>query len=251
MLTIDSVTPHFSATRQGGEEVTITGSGLDSVTGVSFGPFDAVISEQAEGRLTVHAPGYQPGHGGHHGEVLVWVDTEPTRTGVIWTWEGKTLEELGGPLDAADQALAFGMVPAPEGHPGDPVDAALRPAHDEPSAGGIPLYAEVDGFEPARVPFDGGWIAVRGRRFTGATAVSIGSLPCPEFEVRSDTSLVAYVPKYDINDSHRDNQPFPIVWHGDQASVSPPEAPMLFWETPIVRAGLTFATQDDTEPAPS
>ena len=247
MVTIESVTPHFSATRHGGEEVTITGTGLDSVTSVSFGPFDAAIGEHAEGRLTVYAPGYQPGHGGDHGEVIVWVDTEPTRSGVTWTWEGMTLEQLGGPLDAADQALAFGMVPAPVGHPNDPVDAALRPpAHEEPAPGARPLYAEVERFEPASVPrSSGGWITVHGRRFTGATAVSIGSLPCPQFEVRSDTSLVAYVPRF--APGHNDNQPFPIVWQGAQASVSPPNAPWLSWDTND-GATVSFAPQDDTTP---
>lgn len=124
-----------------------------------------------------------------------------------------------------------------------PLDAALRPSQDEPSHGAIPLDAEVDSFEPARVPRAGGWITVHGQRFTGATAVCIGSLPCPQFEVRSDTSLVAHVPRFEL---HNDNQPFPIVWHGEQASVSPPEAPMLFWDLKE-HVGLSFAPQDDTQ----
>lgn len=246
MATIDSVTPHFSASRDGGEQVTITGTGLEAVTSVSFGPFDGTIVDRAADRLTVHAPGYQPGHGGQHGEVIVWVDTEPTRSGVIWTWAGKTLEELGGPLDEADQALAFGMVPAPAADPADPIDAALRPATPaEPAAGAKPLYAEVVGFEPATVPRAGGWITVHGQRFTGATAVSIGSLPCPDFEVRSDESLVAFVPRFP--GGHNDRPPFPIVWHGEQASVSPPDAPMLFWDAGN-DVGFSFATEDDTTP---
>src|SRR4051794_35054695 len=125
MTEVAGVHPQFSATRAGGESVTITGAGLDQVTTVAFGPFDAAIQQHSADEIVVVAPDYRPGHGGTHGEVVVWADAEPTHTGVIWTWEGKSLDELGGPLDPLDGAVAFGSVPAPGG-PQDAVDEALQ-----------------------------------------------------------------------------------------------------------------------------
>ena len=164
MTAVAGVDPHFSASRAGGESVTISGSDLDRVTSVSFGPFDAVIGHQTAEELIVTAPDFRPGHGGSHGELVVWVDMEPVHSGVVWTWEGRTLDELGGPLDEIDSAVAFGSVQGPGG-PHDAVDEALQ-QHPAGPAGPDAHYAFVDSFTPQVLPRAGDWITIHGHGFT-------------------------------------------------------------------------------------
>jgi len=230
MVTIASISPHHSASRHGGEHVEITGTGLAAVTKVAFGPWEGAITQQDDTKLLVTAPEYRPGWGGHHGEVIVWADIEHTRSGVIWTWEGKTLEELGGPLDAVDQAIGLASVPDNFGNQNDPVNAALKPADAaEPAAGTAPPYCVVDSFEPTVVPSRGDWITLHGRGFTGATGVTIGSFHCPQFEVRSDTTVVALVPQIAPGTSELTVTPY--VWHGDIASFTAPNPVELRWSS--------------------
>jgi hypothetical protein len=204
MPEISSVAPQFSASRDGGEQVEITGSGLDAVTAVGFGPFAAAVVAQEEGRLVVTAPAYMPGHGGDHGEVIVWVDAEPTRTGVVWTWSGRTLEELGGPMDAVDQAVGLGSWSGSTGDPADPVDRAVAEAAanaPKEAAPELPHQISEDtwlhSFEPQVVPAEGGWITLRGEGFHHVVQVTISNdLPCPEFRIVSDQEIQALVPAF-------------------------------------------------------
>jgi hypothetical protein len=245
MAEISGIHPQFSATRDGGETVEISGLGLDAVTSVTFGPFEGEVLNRTEAQLTVRAPGYRPGWGDGHGEVIAWVDTEPAHSGVIWTWAGHSLGELGGPLDDIDTAVALGSVPAPTAHPGDAVDEVLKPA--ESGAGGAaPQHAVVEGFAPTDVPRrTGGWITLHGRGFTGATQVTIGDHPCAQFEVRSDTELVVLVPPYRYVESALPSSPF--VWHGQEMSLVDSRLPVFRWRVDEDTT-MTFATETPAEP---
>ena len=245
MTAVAGVHPQFSATRAGGESVTISGTDLDQVTSVSFGPFEGAIQQQGADQLVVTAPDFRPGHGGAHGEVVVWVDTEPTHTGVVWTWEGKSLEELGGPLDEVDRAVAFGSVQGP-GAPHDAVDEALQQHRAEAAPEpGADRSAFVDSFTPTVVPRAGGWITIHGRGFTGATEVTIGNYPVAEYRVDSDTQVVALVPRYGTFhlDRERTLPGSPFVWHGDVMSAAG-ALPSVEWQ---LDEDVTISFDADTE----
>lgn len=249
MTAVVHVDPQFSASRAGGEPVTITGTDLDQVTSVSFGPFDGVISHQTADQLVVTAPDYRPGHGGSHGEVVIWVDTQPTHTGVVWTWEGKSLDELGGPIDDIDRAVAFGSVQG-QGAPHDAVDEVLQqPGPD--ATGAAAGYAFVDGFTPTVVPRAGAWVTISGRGFTGATRVTFGDFPVAEYRVDSDHQIVALVPRYGawhIGDGST-LPASPFVWHGDVMSAAG-ALPEVEWQLDE-DVTITFEPKDDEPTLPA
>lgn len=205
-MEITAVSHRFSATRDGGEPVEILGSGLDAVTAVAFGAHAAAVLEQTPERLVVTAPAFGDTGAGRFGEVLLWADLEPTRTGVTWTWQGTPYEEID-PLDAVDTEVALSTHGVPER--AERVEAA-----------------EVDTWEPAVLPREGGWLTVRGRGFSYADKATIGDMPVIELRIEDDATIHLHVPAWP---GHRaDEFAMPVVFIGNRGSNARPGERVLW-----------------------
>jgi hypothetical protein len=103
-------------------------------------------------------------------------------------------------VDSDTQITAI-IPPAPGGVPGTAGVTVVSPIAPDPTTG-IPFYhyvnapvPTVNGVSPGSGPTAGGnTVTITGTGFTGATAVSFGTVPATSFTVNSDTSITATVP---------------------------------------------------------
>ena len=94
---ITSVTPTGSATRAGGDQVVVTGVGLQSVEWVTIAGIEIVdFTVESDERLVTTAPRYSRDAVGTNGVVLGGPGNMRAESQYQWTWDGKTAADLRG-----------------------------------------------------------------------------------------------------------------------------------------------------------
>ena len=169
-----------SATTAGGEVVTVTGSNLSVITGMSIGSYPAGFVVDSDEQVRFTAPAYDPNVRSDPptAKVMALINSFVSDTSQLpeWTWGGQTAAEL----QAAQPQAAD---PAPAQTTGDPNQPPVITSYD------VQGSASTAGGEV---------VTVTGSNLSGITGMSIGSYPAG-FVVDSDTQARFTAPAYDPN----------------------------------------------------
>ncbi len=167
-----------SASTAGGETVTVTGSNLSVVNGVSIGPYAAGFVIDSDTQLRFTAPAYDPGITSDPATAKVAAGNNSLMSDGSqfpeWTWGGQTRAQL-------QAALPQQAAPAQAPQQGDP---------NQP-----PVIASYD-VQGSSSTSGGETVTVTGSNFSVVDGVSIGPYPA-QFVIDSDTQLRFTAPAYD------------------------------------------------------
>ncbi|WP_158609678.1 IPT/TIG domain-containing protein [Cellulomonas triticagri] len=221
--TVDDLTPTTSPTAGGGT-LTITGTNLEGVIGVTVGGVPATDLAVSAGTVTVTIP---PGDTAGPADVVLQFPAGEVPAGTL-TYEATTVDEVDPPegpgaggttvtltgenLGAVTEVLVDGVgVPATPGpgglslsfvtppHAPGAVDLVLvQPGADVTLPGGFTYLVDgsdavVDGIDPSTVPLAGGVpVVISGTGLTGATGVTVGGADVGPIEVAPDGTSISF-----------------------------------------------------------
>ncbi len=167
-----------SATTAGGEVVTVTGSNLSVITGISIGPYPAGFVVDSDEQVRFTAPAYDPSIRSDPAtaKVSAMINSQGSDSDQFpeWTWGGQTRAEL--------QAA----------QPQDPDPAAAQTTGDINQPPVITSY-DVQG---SATTAGGEVVTVTGSNLSVMTGISIGPYPAG-FVIDSDTQVRFTAPAYD------------------------------------------------------
>ena len=190
---VSSFSPEGSADTNGGETVTITGSGFIGVTSVAFGSYPAYFTVVSDTEIQATAPAVNPGVGENDpaGKVTVWKDRLGSDASLlyVWTWGGQTQADLQAAHAAAQPA-------APAGPVANMNEAAMVSSFSPEGS------ADTNGGET---------VTITGSGFIGVTSVAFGSYPA-YFTVVSDTEIQATAPAFNPGVGKNDPAGKVTVW---------------------------------------
>ena len=167
-----------SASTAGGEVVTVTGSNLSVITGISIGAYPAGFVADSDTQVRFTAPAYDPSIRSDPAtaKVVAMINSLGSESGQFpeWTWGGQTMAELQ----------------AAQPHAADPA-----PAHTTGDINQPPVITSYD-VQGSSSTSGGETVTVTGSNLSVITGISIGAYPA-QFLIDSDTQVRFTAPAYD------------------------------------------------------